>query len=68
MLKLVGYLVSGVSVICLGIVSWSGAAQYPPMLAILIVGMATSILGMAIRFWSFIREKQEERAQTLISK
>jgi hypothetical protein len=67
-LKLYGYLVSSVSVICLGIVSWSGAAAHPLMLAILIAGMATSILGMAIRFWSHIREKREEAAQTLISK
>ena len=68
MLKLVGYLVSSVSVICLGVVSWSGAAKHPWLLAVLILGMATSILGMAIRFRSYMREKQEQRAQTLISK
>ncbi|MDB5425587.1 MAG: hypothetical protein JWQ29_3003 [Phenylobacterium sp.] len=68
MLKLVGYLISSLSVICLGIVSWSGAAGKPLMLALLIAGMATSILGMAIRFWSYLREKREREAQTLISK
>jgi hypothetical protein len=67
-LKLVGYLVSCVSVICLGIVSWSGAAEKPLMLALLIAGMATSIIGMLVRFWSYVRDKQREEAQILISK
>ena len=68
MLKLVGYLVSCVSVICLGIVSWSGAAEKPLMLALLIAGMATSIIGMLVRFWSYLRDKQRKEAQILISK
>jgi hypothetical protein len=67
-LKLVGYLVSCVSVICLGIVSWSGAAEKPLMLALLIAGMATSIIGMLVRFWSYVRDKQRKEAQILISK
>lgn len=68
MVKLVGYLVSCVSVICLGIVSWNGAAAKPLMLALLIAGMATSIVGMLIRFWSHIRDKRRQEAQILISK
>jgi hypothetical protein len=67
-LKLVGYLVSCISVICLGIVSWSGAAAKPLMLALLIAGMVTSIAGMLVRFWSYLRDKREREAQTLISK
>ena len=68
MLKLFGYAVSCVSVLCLGIVSWSGAAEKPLMLAMLIIGMATSVLGMFMRFWAYVREKQREGAQILISK
>ena len=68
MLKLFGYAVSCVSVICLGIVSWSGAAAKPVMLALLIIGLATSVVGMAMRFWAYFREKQQEGVQILISK
>jgi hypothetical protein len=67
-LKLVGYLISCVSVICLGIVSWSGVAEKPLMLALLIAGMATSIIGMLVRFWSYLRDKRQREAQILISK
>jgi hypothetical protein len=67
-LKLIGYLVSCISVICLGIVSWSGAAAKPLLLALLIAGMGTSVVGMLIRFWSYVREKRREAAQILISK
>jgi hypothetical protein len=63
LLKTVGYLISSVSVICLGIVSWSGVAEHPLMLAVLLAGMATSILGMACRWISYRREKREEAAQ-----
>ena len=68
MLKLFGYLVSCVSVVCLGVVSWSGAADKPMMLALLIAGMGTSVAGMLIRFWSYLQEKRRETAQILISK
>ncbi len=68
MLKLFGYVVSCVSVVCLGVVSWSGAAEKPLMLALLIVGMGTSVAGMLIRFWSYVREKRRDAAQILISK
>ena len=68
MLKLWGYLISCVSVICLGVVSWSGASAKPLMLAMLVLGMATSVIGMAMRLWSYLREKREAAAQTLISK
>ena len=68
MLKLFGYLISCLSVICLGVVSWSGAAEKPLMLGLLIAGMATSILGMLVRFWSYLRDKREQEAQIRISK
>ena len=68
MLKLFGYVVSCVSVVCLGIVSWSGAAAKPLMLALLFIGMATSVAGMLIRFWAYMQEKRRDAAQILISK
>ena len=68
MLKLVGYLVSCVSVICLGVVAWSSAAEKPLILAFLIAGMATSILGMLVRFWAYLQDKRRATAQILISK
>jgi len=67
-LKLVGYLASCVSVICLGMVAWSSAAENPLMLALLIAGMATSIVGMLIRFWSYVQDRRRAAAQILISK
>jgi hypothetical protein len=57
-LKLVGYLVSCVSVMCLGAVAWQSAEEHPPMLVVLVAGMATSILGMLIRFLSHLRDKR----------
>ena len=68
MLKLFGYVVSCVSVVCLGVVSWSGAAANRLMLALLIIGMVTSVAGMLIRFWSYVQEKRRDAAQILISK
>ena len=68
MLKLFGYAVSCISVVCLGVVSWSGAAEKPLMLALLIIGMGTSVAGMLIRFWSYVQEKRRDAAQILISK
>jgi hypothetical protein len=56
MLKLTGYLVSSVSVILLGIVSWKGASEQPILMFCLILGMATSILGMLFRWLSYQRE------------
>jgi hypothetical protein len=67
-LKLVGYLVSCLSVICLDIVSWSSAAEKPLMLALLVAGMATSVLGMLVRFWAYARDKRRQASQIFISK
>ena len=68
MLKLFGYAVSCISVVCLGVVSWSGAATNRLMLTLLIIGMGTSVAGMLIRFWSYVQEKRRDAAQILISK
>jgi hypothetical protein len=46
-LKGLGYLVSTLSVILLGLVAWKGASENRPLMTCLVAGMATSIIGMA---------------------
>jgi hypothetical protein len=58
LLKTLGYSISSISVLCLGLVSWEGAKDKPVMLTLLLVGMATSVLGMMARWLSFAREQQ----------
>jgi hypothetical protein len=58
LLKTIGYSISSLSVLCLGAVSWQSASQKPAMLLLLILGMATSILGMGLRWASFAREQK----------
>ena len=58
MLKTLGYLISTASVLLLGAVAWSSAAEHPPLLLALIAGMATSIAGMFLRWLSFLREQK----------
>ena len=57
MLKSVGYLVSAVSVLLLGAVSWKGVERHPLMQACLVAGMAASLIGMFCRWLSYQREK-----------
>jgi hypothetical protein len=57
-LKSLGYLVSTGSVLLLGMVSWKSASQSPLLLACLIGGMASSILGMVLRWSSYALEKK----------
>jgi hypothetical protein len=56
-LKSLGYLISIGSVILLGIVSAKSAKEDPFLLACLIGGMLTSIVGMALRWSSYVIEK-----------
>ena len=60
--KGVGYLTSTLSVMLLGIVSWKSASSNPWMLACLLLGMATSIMGMCER-WISHRLEQREKAE-----
>jgi len=57
-IKSLGYLVSTASVMLLGVVSWKSASSDPLMLACLIGGMTTSIIGMALRWSSYVIEKK----------
>ena len=59
-LKGSGYLVSSISVFLLGIPALKSAKDEPAMLLVVIVGMALSILGMALRWRSHRVEAKEE--------
>jgi len=61
MLKGLGYLVSTFSVILLGILSWKSASEHPLLLACLILGMLSSIMGMGLR-WMSHRLEQKQKA------
>lgn len=56
-LKTAGYLVSTVSVLLLGVAAWPGAAK-AGLTLVLLLGMLTSILGMAGRWFSYHLEKR----------
>jgi hypothetical protein len=60
-LKGLGYLVSTLSVLLLGIVSWKSASEQPFLLACLILGMLASVAGMGLR-WISHRIEQKEKA------
>jgi hypothetical protein len=57
-IKMAGYLVSTVSVVLLGIVSWKAAQASTVLMICLIGGMAASVLGMLLRWISYELEKK----------
>ena len=59
--KAAGYLISIVSVLFLGAIAWT--KENPPgwYYPVLVVGMATSILGMGCRYMAHLHEKAEIR-------
>ena len=52
-IKTSGYLISTVSVVLLGIVSWKSAQTSPLMATCLIGGMIASVAGMFLRWLSY---------------
>ena len=56
-MKGVGYLVSILSVLLLGTAAWQQASKQPLTLACLLLGMATSVVGMFLRYAAYRREK-----------
>ena len=60
--KGLGYLVSTISVLLLGIVAWKGAREEPLLLACLIAGMAASVAGMGLRWISHRLGEKEKKA------
>ena len=57
-IKTTGYLVSTLSVLLLGMVSWKAAQQSPALMVCLIGGMLCSVLGMAMRWLSYQIDKE----------
>lgn len=57
--KATGYLVSSVSVLFLGAISWPKSDDPPWYLPFLIIGMAASILGMGFRWIAHIHQKKQ---------
>jgi protein-S-isoprenylcysteine O-methyltransferase Ste14 len=53
MLKATGYLISTLSVLLLGIVSWQSTADDHEMRWLLVAGMVAAALGMLCRWLSF---------------
>lgn len=64
MLKTAGYLISTISVLLLGAVAWTGTAEHPAMRILLILGMATSIAGMFLRWLSYRHEQRDKQERT----
>lgn len=58
-LKGYGYLTSIVSVLLLGAVAWDSASEKPLLLTLLILGMLTSMGGMALRWRAQIESQRE---------
>jgi hypothetical protein len=60
-IKTTGYLVSTVSVILLGVMSWKAASAQPVLMVCLIVGMLASVGGMLLRWISYQVQERETR-------
>lgn len=60
-LKGLGYLISTVSVFFLGIVAWPAADEPAWKAWAVIIGMTTSILGMAVRYQSHRDDRKDIR-------
>jgi hypothetical protein len=60
-IKAIGYLTSIVSVVFLGAIAWT--KENPPgwYYPALVIGMATSIIGMGFRYAAHLRQKREIR-------
>jgi membrane protein DedA with SNARE-associated domain len=58
-LKGLGYLVSIASVFLLGIVAWPKPDEPLWKALVTVAGMAASIVGMGLRYWSHRKEKRE---------
>jgi hypothetical protein len=60
--KTLGYLISTISVVLLAIVSWPKARENPVMIACLVGGAATSMIGMFCRWLSYEIEERRRGA------
>jgi hypothetical protein len=60
-IRTIGYGVSVLSVLLLALVSWKNAASNPLLAVCLFGGASTSMIGMALRWWSYEREEAEKK-------
>ena len=60
-IKTCGYIISTVSVALLGFVSWQSASKHTALLVCLILGMASSMAGMFLRWLSYVLEEHRGR-------
>jgi len=60
-LKSTGYLVSTLSVVLLGVVSWKAASENMWLSIALAAGMACSVCGMLLRWLSYQTEEKEKQ-------
>ena len=60
-IKTAGYLISTLSVMLLGIVSWQSASEKPLVMICLIAGMLASAAGMLLRWISYQVQEREEK-------
>ena len=61
MLKTIGYMVSILSVLLLGIAAWRTAPQDDVLLTCLIGGMIASVIGMLLRWISHLQDQREKQ-------
>ncbi len=59
-LKTIGYIVSILSVLLLGMAAWQTAADNDFLRLCLIGGMAASVLGMLLRWISHLQDQREK--------
>jgi hypothetical protein len=55
----IGYLVSGISVLFLGAVAWPRAGEPSWIAVAVVIGCATSMIGMALRYVAHCRQQRE---------
>ena len=66
-----GYLISSLSVLALGAVGWKAAQTDDTLFILLIIGMLASLVGMLLRWMSFLqdqREKEQSQPKALQSR
>jgi hypothetical protein len=61
-IKTCGYLVSTLSVVLLGVVSWKSASESPLLVLCLIAGMGASVCGMFLRWLTYDIEERAKAA------
>jgi hypothetical protein len=60
LLKTLGYLVSAISVLRLGAASAQATIDNPPLVWSLVAGVASSMLGMFLRWLSYMNERRQK--------